>query len=94
MTTVILDWAKEPTTAFKFSLDEDKMSGEYGAIQRDILPLVSSTPGLKFVFQGARFVIEDRSAILAVIESIRKGGHTVENKGDVPPEIEAPAPGL
>lgn len=92
MTTVILTWQTEPTTAFKFGLDRSIPLSEVGVIQKGILPLFRSTPGLKFVFQGAKFVIEDRSAIQAVIDALEGAGHTVENKGDVPPEIEAPAP--
>ncbi|MBY3179984.1 MULTISPECIES: hypothetical protein [Rhizobium] len=92
MTNVILTWFDEPTTAFRFGLDRSIPLRDVGVIQKDILPLFRSTPGLNFVFAGAKFEIEDRSAILAVVDALERAGHTVENKGDIPPEIEAPAP--
>ena len=88
MTTVILTWTRDPLS-FKFALDEDIRSGEYGAVQRELIPVLRSIPNLSFNYKAARFEIEDRQQVIpTLIQSLTIAGYTILHKGDVPAEIE------
>ncbi|MBY5551019.1 hypothetical protein HFO61_30200 [Rhizobium leguminosarum] len=88
MTTVILNWTRDPLT-FKFALDEEIRNSEYGVIQRGLIQVLRSIPNLTFSYREARFEIAlaDRT-IPFMVNALSVAGYTVLHKGDIPAEIE------
>ncbi|MBX5164823.1 hypothetical protein [Rhizobium sp. NZLR4b] len=88
MTTVILNWTRDPLT-FRFALDEDIRSSEYGVIQRGLIQVLRSIPNLQFNYKTASFEIAlaDRT-IPFIVNALYFAGYTVLHKGDIPAEIE------
>jgi hypothetical protein len=88
MTTVILNWTRDPLT-FKFTLDEDIRSADYGVIQRGLIQVLRSIPNLTFSYREARFEIALADGTIPfMVNALSVAGYTVLHKGDIPAEIE------
>lgn len=86
MATITLNWTREPLT-MKFSLDSERMNGDYGVDQGRAVSALSSIPKIKFDFKIGRFFILDREAISAIVAALASAGFTVEHDGSIPQEL-------
>ncbi|OWO89719.1 hypothetical protein B5E41_30025 [Rhizobium esperanzae] len=88
MTTVILTWTRDPLS-FKVALDGDIAAREYGAIQRELIPVLRSIPNLTFSYKEARFEIAEADRTIPfMVQALSIAGYAILHKGDVPAEIE------